>query len=129
MKLWILSDLHDDRALLVEPLHRSCPTDFDVFVCAGDLMSGDIEASIEMVAALAGGKPSVFVAGNHEWMTIGGQQPTALVDRHGPVEEFERQPADPVGLAIREFAKRMRALVGSERKRLLLYAVKTTDQS
>lgn len=65
MKLWILSDLHDDGG--TREIVR--PADFDVFVCAGDVMTGDIEGSIERIAALAGGKPAVFVAGNHEWMT------------------------------------------------------------
>jgi len=65
MKLWILSDLHDDRGLQdIEP-----PADFDVFVCAGDMLSGDVEGSIEMVAHLAGGRLAVFVAGNHEWIS------------------------------------------------------------
>lgn len=63
MKLWILSDLHDDRGLL--DIER--PADFDVFVCAGDCLTGDIEGSIERTAELAGGKPAVFAAGNHEW--------------------------------------------------------------
>ncbi len=65
MKLWILSDLHADSS--TEDIVP--PADFDVFVCAGDVLTGDIESAIEMVAALAGGKPTVFVAGNHEWMT------------------------------------------------------------
>ncbi len=65
MKLWILSDLHDDRGLL----NITYPQAYDVFVCAGDCLTGDIEGSIEMVAAIARGKPSVFVAGNHEWQS------------------------------------------------------------
>jgi predicted MPP superfamily phosphohydrolase len=39
---------------------------FDVLVVAGDV-SDLITRSIGMVAALAAGKPAVFVAGNHEW--------------------------------------------------------------
>jgi predicted phosphodiesterase len=65
MKLWCLSDLHDDRGLL----NIERPAEFDVLVCAGDLLTGDIAGSIEMVARLAAGRDSVFVAGNHEWMS------------------------------------------------------------
>lgn len=66
MKLWILSDMHADKG--IEDIAVHAP-DFDVFVCAGDVLSGDIAGSIEMVAAIARGKPAVFVVGNHEWMT------------------------------------------------------------
>jgi Icc-related predicted phosphoesterase len=65
MKLWCISDLHDDRGLL--DIER--PAKFDVLVCAGDMLTGDIAGSIEMTARLAGGRDSVFVAGNHEWMS------------------------------------------------------------
>ncbi|MBX9830213.1 MAG: metallophosphoesterase [Xanthobacteraceae bacterium] len=63
MRLWILSDVHADR---IEDIAVNAP-DFDVFVCAGDVTTSDIDMSIEMVASIARGKPSVFVAGNHEW--------------------------------------------------------------
>lgn len=66
MKLWVLSDLHADRGVGDIAVHAP---EFDVFVCAGDVASGDIAMSIEMVAAIARGKPAVFVAGNHEWMS------------------------------------------------------------
>lgn len=65
MKLWILSDMHVERG--VEEIAAAAP-DFDVFVCAGDVVTADIDLSIEMVATIAQGKPTVFVAGNHEWM-------------------------------------------------------------
>ena len=68
MRLWILSDLHADRGVGDIAVHAP---EFDVFVCAGDVASGDIAMSIEMVAALARGKPAVFVAGNHESMSAG----------------------------------------------------------
>ena len=58
MKLWILSDLHADSG--TEGIGADPPA-FDVFVCAGDVVTGNIALSIEMVAALARGKPSVFV--------------------------------------------------------------------
>ncbi len=67
MKLWILSDLHADRG--IEDIGAN-PPDFDVFVCAGDVLTGDIAGSIEMVAAIARGRPAAFVAGNHEWMSL-----------------------------------------------------------
>jgi predicted phosphodiesterase len=66
MRLWVLSDLHADRG--VGDIATHAP-DFDVFVCAGDTLTGDIAGSIEMTAAIARGKPAVFVAGNHEWMS------------------------------------------------------------
>ena len=65
MKMWIMSDLHDDRGLV----DVKWPGDFDVLVCAGDMMTGDIEGSIERAAAMARGRKAVLVAGNHEWMT------------------------------------------------------------
>jgi predicted MPP superfamily phosphohydrolase len=64
--LWVMSDLHADRGL--GDIAVQAP-DFDVFVCAGDTLTGDIAGSIEMTAAIARGKPAVFVAGNHEWMS------------------------------------------------------------
>lgn len=64
MKLWILSNLHADS--WTEDLAAN-PPNFDVFVCAGDVVTENIERSIEMMAAIARGKPAVFVAGNHEW--------------------------------------------------------------
>jgi Icc-related predicted phosphoesterase len=66
MMLWVMSDLHADRRL--GHIAVQAP-DFDVFVCAGDVATGDVALSIEMVAAIARGKPAVFVAGNHEWMS------------------------------------------------------------
>lgn len=85
MKLWILSDIHTDRG--IEDI-AVCAPPFDVFVCAGDVVTGDISLSIEMVAAIARGKPAIFVAGNHEWMTAVTIEETlelghAAAARHG----------------------------------------------
>lgn len=66
LKLWILSDMHER---VLDDIAVRAP-DFDVFVCAGDMVSGNIARSIEMVATIACGKPSVFVAGNHEWAGV-----------------------------------------------------------
>lgn len=80
MKLWIFSDLHADSG--TEDIGAN-PPDFDVLVCAGDVVTGDIALSIEMVAAIARGKPAVFVAGNHEWMSAGTFRPYAETHRLG----------------------------------------------
>jgi Icc-related predicted phosphoesterase len=66
VKLWVLSDLHADSGSLAIGAN---PPAFDVFVCAGDVVTGDIAMAIELVAAIARGKPAVFTAGNHEWMS------------------------------------------------------------
>ena len=62
MKLWCISDWHMETRLVFEPPRP----DFDVLVCAGDVEEHMVRA-IEIVAALAGGMPAVFVAGNHDW--------------------------------------------------------------
>lgn len=83
MKLWVLSDMHADRGIGDIAVHAP---DFDIFVCAGDVLSDDIGLSIEMVAAIAAGKPAVFVAGNHEWRGIPDKvvyDGRAAADKHG----------------------------------------------
>src|SRR5215216_1100312 len=62
MRLWVLSDLHLEKGSGLAPR----PPDFDCLVCAGDLWN-DIGQSIATVAKLAHGRPSVLVAGNHEY--------------------------------------------------------------
>jgi predicted phosphodiesterase len=62
VKLWILSDWHLETRLAFDPPRP----DFDVLVAAGDI-EDSITRAIRGVAVLAGGKPSIFVAGNHEW--------------------------------------------------------------
>lgn len=65
MKLWILSDLHLEVALLKEPLEIP---DADVCVVAGDILDGGILPSIDWLAANIGiHMPVVFTAGNHEF--------------------------------------------------------------
>lgn len=83
MKLWVLSDMHADRG--IEDIAVHAP-DFDAFICAGDVLSGDIGLSIEMVAAIASGKSAIFVAGNHEWSGILDKvlyDGRAAADKHG----------------------------------------------
>jgi len=83
MRLWILSDMHADRGIGDVAVHAP---KFDVMVCAGDVVTGDIAMSIEMVAAISRGKPALFVAGNHEWRgSIDAvlENGRAAADRHG----------------------------------------------
>ena len=63
LRIWPISDLHMEVRNSFDPV----PPEFDVLVCAGDVVHGAIEQSIEMGAALGRGRPCVFVAGNHEW--------------------------------------------------------------
>ncbi len=64
-KLWVLSDLHLDAVPHPEGFRPVRP-EFDVLVVAGDVWEGDSRRALEIVAALAAGKPAVFVMGNHE---------------------------------------------------------------
>jgi predicted ATPase/Icc-related predicted phosphoesterase len=64
-RLWILSDLHLEAVPHPEAFRPVRPV-FDVLVIAGDVWEGDSRRALETVAALADGKPAVFVMGNHE---------------------------------------------------------------
>lgn len=81
MKLWILSDLHADRG--IEDMAINAP-DFDVFVCAGDMLSGGVaEVSIYLGAReerwkgphmLANegrrGEPAVLIGDKRNWKRV-----------------------------------------------------------
>lgn len=57
MKLWIISDLHQDfGAFDIEP-----PADADVAILAGDIQND------ELIVEIGNTLPTVFVAGNHEF--------------------------------------------------------------
>ena len=62
MKLWILSDLHLEGC----SWQPDRVPDFDVLVAAGDIHD-PAWLAIPWLEALAGGKPVVYVPGNHEW--------------------------------------------------------------
>lgn len=64
-RLWILSDLHLEAVPHPEAFRPNRPA-FDVLIVAGDVWEGEIQRALEAVAALANGKPAVFVMGNHE---------------------------------------------------------------
>ncbi len=65
-RLWILSDLHLE-ATPYPQTYRPPPPDFDVLVVAGDVFEGAPEQGLRVVQRLAGGRPAVFVMGNHEY--------------------------------------------------------------
>ena len=70
-RLWIMSDLHQELARF--PWAPPRP-DFDVLVVAGDVFRADVARAVDWVADLAGGRPCVFVPGNHEyWQGEPGQ--------------------------------------------------------
>ena len=76
-RLWILSDLHLETAAFPDAYDPRRP-EFDVLVAAGDIWRAEPEKAIAVVARLASGRPSVFVAGNHEaW----GMTPARCLDR------------------------------------------------
>ncbi len=63
MKFWILSDLHFE---ISEFEFSEYLPEFDVLIAAGDICTPLFRA-IEIVAEIANGRPSIFVAGNHEF--------------------------------------------------------------
>jgi predicted phosphodiesterase len=65
-RLWVLSDLHFEAVPHPEA-YRPARPEFDVLVVAGDVWEGDARRALEFCSALAGGKPVVFVMGNHEF--------------------------------------------------------------
>ncbi|MGI4745353.1 MAG: metallophosphoesterase [Janthinobacterium lividum] len=65
-RLWVMSDLHLE-AVPYPQSFRPLRPDFDVLVVAGDVFQGDASHALRIVAALADGRPSVFVMGNHEY--------------------------------------------------------------
>ncbi len=65
VKLWVLSDLHLEAVPHPEAFRPPRPS-FDILVVAGDVWEGDSHRALAIVAALADGKPAVFVMGNHE---------------------------------------------------------------
>jgi len=65
MRLWVMSDLHEEVTRYGwKPRERP---DFDVLVVAGDVVEGEVAKGVDWVAAVADGRPSVMVLGNHEF--------------------------------------------------------------
>jgi len=84
-----LSDLHLDAVPHPEAFRPERPA-FDVLVVAGDIWEGDTCRALETVAALANGKPAVFVMGNRElWRSE--------VQRE---RDVARRAAKPLGITL-----------------------------
>lgn len=64
LKLAVYSDFHFELTRF--PWTPILSDDVDVLVVAGDVYEGDIARGIAWTAKAAGGRPSVFVPGNHE---------------------------------------------------------------
>ena len=70
LRLHVLSDLHLEHAAYADP-----PADADAIVLAGDIGTGT--RGVRWAAEWAGGRPVLYVAGNHEFY---GQRLPALID-------------------------------------------------
>jgi len=74
-RLWVLSDLHLEAVPFPDGYDPVRP-EFDVLVAAGDLWRGEPEKAVATLNRLAGGRPAVFVAGNHEACGLTSDQTT-----------------------------------------------------
>jgi predicted phosphodiesterase len=93
MRLLPVGDLHLERRSLddIPPLDDES---FDVLVCAGDLWEGQPEKAIQGLVALARGKPSIMVRGNHDVYTLGPEDRRTISDFDRLLrDEAERQNA------------------------------------
>lgn len=75
LRLFPISDLHLERRhpdLIARP-----QAEFDVLVCAGDLHEGHPEKGLAVLRELAGDRPIVLTAGNHERYAPTGDSRTA----------------------------------------------------
>jgi len=81
-RLWVLSDLHFEAVPHPEA-YRPARPEFDVLVVAGDVWEGDPRRALDFCSAWAGGKPAVFVMGNHEFWHAELQQEREVARRAG----------------------------------------------
>jgi predicted MPP superfamily phosphohydrolase len=95
MRLWIFSDLHLEKGSAFAPL----PPAFDCLVCAGDLWN-DIGQSIATVAKLAQGRPSILVAGNHEYWSDDPIEIGRILAEHDGVHLLECDTATIDGITF-----------------------------
>src|SRR3984893_5653066 len=92
IRLLPASDFHLERRRLKEI--PSLDQSFDVLVCAGDHWEGEPEKAVQSVVALARGKRSIMVRGNHDVYTGGPQDRRTISDFDRLLrDEAERQNA------------------------------------
>jgi predicted phosphodiesterase len=65
LRIWLLSDLHDEIA--ENRAFEPAPPDADLLIAAGDIYEGDVITAISIVDKLRGPLPAIFVPGNHEF--------------------------------------------------------------
>lgn len=100
MKAWIISDLHLEFG---KPFSGPTPSDADVLICAGDLLTRGLVPSIEWLAAnISPSIPAVFVAGNHEYYGASVQESIkaarSLRDRYPHIHFLENEAVDIGGV-------------------------------
>jgi predicted phosphodiesterase len=93
MRLLPVGDLHLERRSL-DDIPRLDAESFDVLVAAGDHWEGQPEKAVQSVVAIARGKPSIMVRGNHDVYTLGPEDRRTISDFDRLLrDEAERQNA------------------------------------
>ena len=89
MRLFVLSDLHLEKHSPAKlPVLAA---EFDILVCAGDLWEGEPELGVRAVAALADGRPTIIVPGNHDRYRKGRSDPRTVADLLHAMEREARR--------------------------------------
>ena len=99
-RIWLVSDLH-----LEDLDHASwdpgASPDFDVLVCAGDVVQSDPVACVDVAARLAGGRPAFLVLGNHDaWDLDIAEAVRAAKARNPSVVVLDGEAATACGLTF-----------------------------
>lgn len=76
-RLRVVSDLHVE----ISPFHALPDQDFDILVCAGDVVEGDPAEGARLLSRLAMGKPVVWTLGNHDLWGVAVED--AVVEARG----------------------------------------------
>jgi predicted phosphodiesterase len=90
MRLWILSDLHDEQCQWDMPVPLP---DYDVLIAAGDIHD-PLSTGVKWLADRADGRPVIYVPGNHEWYAH--RQPFTITDEARRGQDL----ADAVGVYL-----------------------------
>ena len=90
MHIWIFSDLHIEQSRWDIP---DPAPDYDVLIAAGDIHD-PLSAGVRWLAERAGGRPVIYVPGNHEWYAH--RQPFTVSDE----AKRGRALADSLGIHL-----------------------------